>query len=425
MIPPEFLTTTNSSFTPGGISRLSNRPYSQIFKPSDFASVDMSKFKGISSPQELILRLDDLTCAGCHSGRSTNGFHYLGLERRNGTHRFNQLVVGFSEYSRVVQTERLGILSAKAQGQIPSSAVLHHSIKPTSGGAKYGSACAVGTSSSPGQSFAGWTCSAGLSCVRTDEPASLPELGKCFPKTIGFSGDPCNFGSIVESTTAENEYLKVDGSRSNCGSVSGSQCSDLTGGFPGGMCRRSCGSLDPSRESCGPIASTGFNTCLASSDKTFVDCLNDNTDSNGRSRCDANTPCRPDYSCVTAASGPPGTGACVPSYFFFQLGMDAHPKLDMTNPTVTLRFTDPKNGMNKMRGQNSLDFVAIKRRPIQASALGKDEHCQLPKGSVVGFARSALVSGHFALDVTAPSSAPGCEKLGGLVYVFKDHVVFF
>jgi hypothetical protein len=43
--------------------------------------------------------------------------------------------------------------------------------------------------------------------------------------------------------------------------------------------------------------------------------------------CSAERPCRDDYECARVPGAEPGTGACVPPYFVFQLRLDG-PLLD-------------------------------------------------------------------------------------------------
>ena len=291
-----------------------------------------------------------------------------------------------------------------------------------------GSTCAFPEFTGPGKEFEGWGCVAGLKCVQTDEPKSETRLGKCFNLAKGMSGNPCNLGNTIESANPLEESLKVDSSRPSCGGGVTS-CSNKEGGFPSGMCRRPCGGLDSADESCGPIASDGFNSCLGNPSMTFVDCLSDKfTSSHGRARCDRNTPCRSDYFC-SKIDGSETVGACVPSYFFFQLGNGTHPVLDMTNPTITLGMTKtPPTGSKITPSEKAKTGLILKKKPLNTSDLAPGESCVLPAGAgkVIGIGRKgAAVSGHIPVEVTAPSSSPGCENLSGLIFVFGDHAKFF
>lgn len=416
-LPEKFLATSISSFTPGGTSRLSNRYFSQLFKVSDFASVDFHKVKHVSSAEEYMVRLNDMTCAGCHAGRSVNGFHYLGEERKNFTHRRNEVFVGFSEHLRVDLLRRKKVLAALVNGESTSSMANPISIKPPPSGAEYGSHCALDGHSGAGKKFEGWTCRSGLKCIQIDEPASEKYLGKCFPPALNRSGDPCRLGNTVENADATKESLKVTDAR-ECGGVA--QCSDIGGGFPNGMCRRGCGELD-SKEACGPIAAEGFNECLMDPARTFVDCLENNSATNGRTRCGRNTPCRPDYFCAKAENSDQ-YGACVPSYFFFQLGMDAHPHLLKSG--IGLRFGFKEwPGVSAMTVATTSTELILKRKPLQKLQLDATEFCSLPRGKSVGIKRRGEeIAGHVPVEVIYESVA--CPGFKGLLFVSAAQAKF-
>ena len=418
-IPEKFLAQSSSAFTPNGLSRLSNRPYGQVFSAKDFAGISFAGLKHVGSAEEFLVRLNDMSCAGCHSGRSVNAFHHLGEERPNATHRRNQFFNGFSEYARVTKATRLKILRAKAGEADTSGMELPISVKPPQEGAEYGSTCALDAHSGAGKNFAGWRCKSGLTCKQTDEPQSEKMLGKCVPTSFGYSGDACNIGHTTESADAKAEKMVVT-ENSNCGGIS--QCSNLGGGFPGGMCRRGCSELDSSKEACGPIASGGFNECLSAPGKTFIDCLQNNTAQNGRSRCDRNRPCRADYFCAKAENTE-SYGACVPGYFFFQLGMDAHPILPTSGAGVTLDFKPAAKKKLSVQSASAKSGLVLKKKPIQQSLLAEGESCVVPDGFVAGIGRQAgLVNGHIPVEIIAPSSK--CPGMVGLVYVYKDSAKF-
>lgn len=372
-----------------------------------------------------MVRLNDMTCAGCHSGRSVNGFHFLGEERPNSTHPLNALFMGFSEYSRTAQIHRMEILKARAQKLPTDVFVLPISIKPLPTGALYGSTCALPQAAKVGGHFPGWNCASGLTCRQTDEPESEKDLGKCYPERSGFSGDPCNFGFTIENSDPTKESLRVT-EVSTCSGISA--CSNLGGGFPGGMCRRSCSEINQGGqvEACGPIASNGFNECLDDPNKTFVDCLENNSDKNGRSRCNLESPCRQDYFCARALDST-SYGACVPGYFFFQLGMDAHPILSLSEATISLGFKGTTESENQMKASaRAGGGLVLKRKPISSSALLESEMCVLPKeASVAILRRKMAVNGHIPVEVQNPPADSACKDFGGLIYVFQDHVEFF
>ena len=412
-IPDKFLTTVTTSFTPGGLNRLSNRAYNQLFTAGDFGAINGNT---LHSAEELMVRLNDLTCAGCHAGHAVNGFHMLGEERPSATHKYNTLVVGWSEHSKHTQSERVDVVRRIAVGEPTNSVVLAISVKPPSGGANYGQTCALDAHAKSGGKFEGWKCRAGLTCQQTDEPSSNTFLGKCFPQTLGHSGDPCNMGRTLESADPTKERLAVE-QVTSCGGIS--QCSNLGGGFPGGMCRRECSELDRSVEACGPIASDGFNECLGDPNKTFVDCLNTTTAEGGRSRCDANRPCRQDYFCAKSADTA-NEGACVPSYFFFQLGMDAHPTLYSSVPTINMGFSG-STGQKKARGKAGGELV-LKRVPLQSAQLTASDICRVNAGASVGITRvGPTANGHTPIELEGQS----CPNFPRLAFAPTGMVEFF
>lgn len=426
-IPNKFLTKINTSYTPGALSRLSNRHFSQVFSASDFKTINFKNLNFVKSPEEFMVRLNDLTCTGCHSGRTANGFHLLGEDRPSSTHRFNQLFSGLSEHARAEKPYRVEILSALATGKPADKYELPISIKPPRGGAGYGSYCALGEASKAGGPFEGWTCKEGLVCQQTDEPSSEKHLGKCLPKTLGLAGDPCRLGHTEGSPSATHEKLVV---KKELSCAKGHECAPITGpvngGFPVGMCfAAKCTGLDAKSETCGPIAGDGFNACLANPSKTFVDCLGQNTIGAGLGKCDASRPCRNDYFCVKLKDTD-RSGACVPGYFFFQLGVDAHPILatsggGITRGFVTLKENEQALGLDESSGASEL---VLKRRPLSKSELAPNETCSLPKGLRVGVVRKGPVQNeHQALEVRYESKA--CPGFKGLVFVYAKHAKFY
>lgn len=55
-LPEKFLAESASSYTPNGLSRLSNRPFSQVYKAGDFSGISFPSTKYISSAEELKVR---------------------------------------------------------------------------------------------------------------------------------------------------------------------------------------------------------------------------------------------------------------------------------------------------------------------------------------------------------------------------------
>ena len=62
----------------------------QLLSEKDLADYPFGKNFFVKSRLAAIERLNDLTCVGCHQGRATAGFHFLGVDAQN-THAFNAL----------------------------------------------------------------------------------------------------------------------------------------------------------------------------------------------------------------------------------------------------------------------------------------------------------------------------------------------
>src|SRR5215218_6932983 len=281
------------------------------------------------------------------------------------------------------------------------------------------------------QSQRKWTCRAGLACTPLFKSANAPGLGTCAPKPDGPAGDAAclsrtgrqigdamQCGTVTTKAHGVDRYLRTDPPRETPpewtdrakrktlipderlppgapaentyyaahqeffeGNDSDATPKPLlfvnrrnaqTGGFPSGMLRLSeCKGLPP-EATCGLLAATGFNKCLAQvaeGERKLGDCFVQRTAYSGVRACDAATPCRDDYICLRpigydAANGhekflkrkagvaghldpedfgqkePDGAwlgrnggkgdprGLCIPPYFVFQFRSDGHPSPD-------------------------------------------------------------------------------------------------
>lgn len=289
----------------------------------------------------------------------------------------------------------------------------------------WGSACMI-TESQP-KSLRKWDCQQGLKCTALFESRNAPGMGTCVPDGRVEIGDALQTGTISSSGFARDQYLRMTPAREgdwtkratretritdeyladflskNGGIPAGAgnayfgshqefyqgvganpDCSKaadpkkcysgqrdrLTGGFSGGMLRfTECLAL-PSEATCGLVASSGFNDCLAEAakdngQKTLNDCFVERTSYAGLRACDIGSPCRDDYICLRSigydldngaskyearkkripydladfGQQPPdrawlgrnngagdSRGICIPPYFVFQFRADGHPK---------------------------------------------------------------------------------------------------
>lgn len=310
-IPEKFLTRRSDSVTPRGLSRRANRPFRQIFDPSEFADLALAGRAFIGSPEALVRRLDDMTCAGCHQSRTIAGFHLLGKDPPDVA-AGNALAVYMSPHLHDEYHRRGRVLDALAEDRPPDYSRPFAERGPADRG-QSGSRCGLGD---PG--FATWTCAEGLTCNPYDTPADDRAVGTCWPAGEMEVGDPCEFGPLTSKRDPHRDRMRAK-NRYAC--ADDAVCNTNRYGFPGGMCTASCADL-PDKGACGVIAVLRpFNMCIAR--KTpFPRCLAEHVDPAGLRACGYDTPCRDDYICALT---PSGEGACMPPYFLFQMRVDGHP----------------------------------------------------------------------------------------------------
>ena len=312
LIPDRFLATQASSFAPHGLGRMQNRPFDAVFDPTDFAGLELAGRRVVRSPEAVLRRLDDLSCVGCHQGRTVAGFHFVGEDRAD-THPLNAVFFAGSGHFRTDLARRVAWLEELERGGDPSPD-RPLSIAPTGERASYGDLCSL-----PGaRALVGWTCEQGLSCQVVDPAVGESEIGQCFPEERR-AGDPCLRHQIIQ---AHHSLDKMIMPWTELGCASGYACRMPVGGFPNGMCTGPCDAIGSPGEICGPTAGSGFADCLAGK-STFARCLERHGELKSRGRCNASRSCRNDYVC--ARIGEEEDGACVPAYFLFQLRVDGHP----------------------------------------------------------------------------------------------------
>jgi hypothetical protein len=274
-IPEKFLATESISVAPRGLARLANQPFAQVFSPGEWQAVPGSRT--LQSPQAVLRRLDDLSCAGCHQSRAVAGFHLLGVDRRGASRTFttgNALALPHSPH---------------LQDELARRATYVH---------------------------------AALSTPQPDpfRPLAEPGAANAAPEkaTVGASCEPTRITRSANPWLDRAEKLP----RVACEGVF-SVCEKTSVGFPGGMCSGPCDPLDRNG-SCGGIAIlSDFNQCLAAN-KPFGECLAKHTRPGNLRSCSAQQPCRDDYICAQADGQPEGRGACIPPYFLFQMRVDGH-----------------------------------------------------------------------------------------------------
>ncbi|WGT65301.1 hypothetical protein [Variovorax paradoxus] len=274
-LPDKFLATEAVSVAPRGLERLANRPFAQLFSASEWQAVPGSRT--LQSPQAVLRRLDDLSCAGCHQSRAVAGFHLLGIDRRGASRTF----------------------TAGNALALPHSPHLQDEL-----------------------SRRGRYVHAALSTPQPDpfRPPAEPHDGNGVAEkaTVGASCEPTRITQSANPWLDRAEKLP----RVACeGALS--VCEKTSVGFPGGMCSGPCDPRDRNG-TCGGIAIlSDFNQCLAAN-KPFGECLSKHTRPGNLRSCSAQQPCRDDFICAQAEGQPEGRGACIPPYFLFQMRVDGH-----------------------------------------------------------------------------------------------------
>lgn len=310
VMPEKFLAKRASSYALYGLNRLANRPFDSLFGVADFSDVDVTNLKTISGPNSLRRRLNDITCVGCHQGRTIAGFHFLGSDGAT-TAPANAIYSSRSPHLADEIARRQAYVAAVAAGGAGDPARPFSERDPARAG-QFGEHCGL-----PGSEYSKWTCGAGLTCVTVIVPTGAAEIGECLT-TDRTAGSPCQAGSMGQNSDPNADKLSRTPGLS-C--RDGFFCEDISVGFPAGMCSGGCADLH-ANETCGAIAIlAGFNACLAKGE-VFSACLQAHTRPGALQACDQTHACRSDYICTRTAQG---TGACIPPYFLFQLRVDGHP----------------------------------------------------------------------------------------------------
>jgi hypothetical protein len=279
ILPDELSAEKTTSVSPHGFARLANQPFRRELSAADLAGLP---FPG----EQLLTRLDESSCAGCHQSRAVAGFHLLGVDGPEEA-AGNALAVAASPHVTGDLARRRAWVEAILAGTPPSRRQpLASRTNPV------------------GLSGEKCPCADGLACVRGFCQSDPPEVGEsCEPLVFSKHGERASRGRVTPCAR-------------------GMVCEATSVGFPGGMCAGDC---DPSvpHGTCGAIAIlSDFNNCLARR-TPFPTCLASHTRPALLRACSDTAPCREDYICARTGSG---AGACIPPYFLFQMRVDGHPK---------------------------------------------------------------------------------------------------
>ena len=309
-LPEKFLAHTAQSVALNGVHRLANAPFTALFSESEIQVQQPKSMRMVKTPHGLLRRLNDLSCMGCHQGRSVAGFHFLGRDKPK-TSAVNAIQMPASVHFLQDQPRREAFQKSILQGQSPT---LFHpiSVRAQTGEGQAGAHCGLGD-----PSFASWTCNSGLRCEPLIRDSLVSRTGICMP-TQTLAGGACQIGSMRHDANPHRDRV-IDISSRSC--QAHQHCEDVSVGFPNGMCSGACKQLQAG-ETCGSIAIlNGFNNCLARGQKPFDQCLSENVRPGSLQECSSQHPCRDDYIC---ARGPEQKGVCIPPYFLFQLRVDGH-----------------------------------------------------------------------------------------------------
>ncbi|MGQ0455781.1 MAG: hypothetical protein ACT4OU_01835 [Hyphomicrobium sp.] len=367
LIPADYLAIRGSSFAPGGHARSGNRPFYKMMSDSELAAAikrvntPNAALKNIASPAGYRMRLNDVTCVGCHQSRAIGGFHFMGADAEASKRHLpeNAIFVPASAHFYGDAPRRRRVLDALAEGKTPDFGRAF-SLRPSAAYATdrernptmnihgtgfvngWGGACY--DHANKDSSFKHWTCKAGLRCVTTHETADDPGHGSCMTDGSAKAGDAVERGRIDSAAFRDDVYVRIHPkpgypltSRQIKIDDATYRATAQTGGFFGGMAyKRNCSLPMPSTTVCARHAGRtqplprgqenvgGFNDCLRVT-KNFKECFGDlYTEKVGLRECDKGTPCRDDYICI--ATPDKTSGACLPPYFMMQFRVDGHPQ---------------------------------------------------------------------------------------------------
>jgi hypothetical protein len=377
-IPQEFLACRATSASPGGAARSKNAIYWDALDPREQLVTDdriraslkratsaRRQFSFMRSPEDVRLRLNELSCSGCHQARAIAGFHFPGADRAE-TPVSNAVHLPGSPHFYGDQVRRIAILERLAAGdqlnryqlaQSYSSRPLNK-FKPQMSSTQliggWGGACLQPEQRATSQRQ--WDCRAGLTCTALFDSRNAPGMGTCVPEERREIGDALQMGRVTSTRYGFETYLRItpapvgdwsdralrntlipaeslpanapaDNSfygahqefyRGDPTGGTGTPAEQarikrdaLTGGFPSGMLRLSeCRGLPP-EATCGLVASSGFNLCLdevKAGTRSLRQCFEQRTAYAGMRACDVANPCRDDYICLrpmgyTSANG--------------------------------------------------------------------------------------------------------------------------
>ncbi|MES2889611.1 MAG: hypothetical protein V4739_16580 [Pseudomonadota bacterium] len=315
-LPDRFAARLASSVALNGVHRLSNAPFTQLLDESEIRVAQPQAMRTVTTPHGVLRRLNDLSCVGCHQGRSVAGFHFLGRDLPP-TAAVNAIRMPASVHFLHDQPRRQAYLASLLAHRTPE-VFRPWSVRADTDEGRAGAHCGLGDAA-----FASWTCAQGLRCEPVLRDDRVSRTGLCLPVSPAatLSGTACRVGRMRHHTDPHRDAVSDVASRA-CGPQQ--ICEDPSVGFPNGMCSGGCTGLREG-EACGAIAVlAGFNACLARGQTPFDACLSENVRPGSLQACSVQQPCRDDYICAAAPTASAASGVCIPPYFLFQLRVDGH-----------------------------------------------------------------------------------------------------
>lgn len=352
LIPRDYLALGGVSIAPGGQARSMNQPFYDLFKDPELAAAvaradqPAGTLVNVRSAAGFQMRLNDVTCVGCHQSRAIGGFHFMGADTKESKAYLpeNAIFVPASAHFYGDAPRRQRILKKLAENQTPDYA-RGFSMRPRrmltrNSDAENPSVDLIGTGHFNGwgaacyehadndESFKLWTCARGLKCVKPHDNPAEPGQGNCMSKPEYTTGDIAEYGEIRSRGFREDHYARFVPPNGQTLSLPRTmRAAPQTGGFFGGMIyKKNCDRPFPASTICARHAAGRFNECLASAAnfKKCFDTQGQYTEFVGLRECDTMMPCRDDYMCI--ATRDRTTGACLPPYFMMQFRVDGHPK---------------------------------------------------------------------------------------------------
>jgi hypothetical protein len=342
-IPDKFLDTKVISISTSGSFRKDNHLFTSLFDTRDLRL--LQRIVPNVPSDDILERLDTGTCAGCHQGNATAGFHFIGFDR-SGVQRNNRVKQAASPHYYAEAKRRAAYMDSLAEGRTPNrfrplpsapAARWHRDREPEYESAGLGMPCPLIK-----QGPAYWTCGLGTTCQAVIRNDKLPStMGQCLPADRQASaGLSCLSGDIANGPWAFLDRLRL--TRLPAGrDAARAICLPPKLGVPGGFYHRPCSEAETSFEGfrnarpseiCGLGGGRSFDLCAASGD--FASCLDKSIVRTMRQTCGGDQFCREDYMCQELPDGLPGSelvkdvGYCSPTYFLFQMRIDGHPRPD-------------------------------------------------------------------------------------------------